>query len=544
MELSKIEELGVEPVAVDRPAGGDSRESGSFEKLKDELIKLDSLTGGVVDWKTVITLAVEILSKESKDLLVASYLCVGLLVVNGFKGLKAGLTCYKGLLTNFWEGMFPPLKRMKGRVGAVEWLAERTTKIAATVQPNSDDRQALKDCKELIQELNVLLRELFKDDGPLSLSELARTLDSQLSKLPPEAPKPVETKKTEPIEDKKSEPKQPSAAKTVFAQPSAPTDLESIDDAIKQMHSLNDSYLRVSQYIFDKDSSNALSYRIVRFLSWLEIDELPSNDNMVTMITSPQDYLVTRANDFLESGNWQALLGMAEDNIINFPFWLDLNYYSALSLTRLGKSYKGAQQAVCDELSKYLNRFPEITNLLFSDGRPFADKETIRWIETSVLNGDGATAGTINSGSGGESKINELKNSANSLMSERKYKEAISLFHEQLNSVSNLREKFICKLEIAKTCLNAGEPTVATAILTELNNHIEQFSIDLWEPALAAETLHFLWLSLNLISDMSAESQSDMHTDTEQRLRLTYERLCRLDPILAFELNNNNNNRR
>jgi len=59
------------------------------------------------DWKPVVELAKKVLIQESKDLEIASWLCEGLVRINGFAGLYDGLKLIKELIANFSPDFYP-----------------------------------------------------------------------------------------------------------------------------------------------------------------------------------------------------------------------------------------------------------------------------------------------------------------------------------------------------------------------------------------------------------------------------------------------------
>ena len=77
-------DLGTTPIAGENPAGEDIRYDQLFEKLQAEVdVKPSAGTGGT-NWNRVEELASTILATRSKDVLVASYLAVGLLHTKGY----------------------------------------------------------------------------------------------------------------------------------------------------------------------------------------------------------------------------------------------------------------------------------------------------------------------------------------------------------------------------------------------------------------------------------------------------------------------------
>ncbi len=102
------------PIPGENPAGEDVRYSPIYDDLKEARRADDQLERGewqreikTSDWDKVISLAVDTLSRKSKDLQIAAWLTEALIRKEGFSGLAAGLKLLQGLLQGYWENMYP-----------------------------------------------------------------------------------------------------------------------------------------------------------------------------------------------------------------------------------------------------------------------------------------------------------------------------------------------------------------------------------------------------------------------------------------------------
>ena len=128
--------LGKNPINPDQPTGSDVRYEPEFEELQSEIDKLSSPSfSGGIEWQKVSDMAAFILAEKSKDLLVASYLAVSQVYIRQIEGLAVGLTVMHDLVDQFWDTLFPPKKRMRGRLGAVEWWIEKTGSALKNIKP-------------------------------------------------------------------------------------------------------------------------------------------------------------------------------------------------------------------------------------------------------------------------------------------------------------------------------------------------------------------------------------------------------------------------
>jgi len=105
----------LEPVAADRPCGVDLEYDADFLRMvQASTAKPERQMGSEVlpaeepNWRDVKQLATRLLAR-SKDLRVAIPLCRALLHADGFVGFGSGLQIVRGMLEQFWPGLFPLL---------------------------------------------------------------------------------------------------------------------------------------------------------------------------------------------------------------------------------------------------------------------------------------------------------------------------------------------------------------------------------------------------------------------------------------------------
>lgn len=123
MTTGDILEFGVllAPIDGDNPAGTDLRIDAAHDslylKVKDaraaaRAAERQADGGGEGDngstaWRTILTVAPDLLALHSKDLEVASWLVEALVREGGFAGLRDGFKLLRGLIRDFWEGLYP-----------------------------------------------------------------------------------------------------------------------------------------------------------------------------------------------------------------------------------------------------------------------------------------------------------------------------------------------------------------------------------------------------------------------------------------------------
>jgi len=164
----KIDHLGQIPISPENPSGEDVRYEPEYEEMQAEIEKLSSPSSqGATDWKKVVELSTSILSEKSKNVLVASYLCAALLHTQGPQGLAPSVSMYRGLIENFWDTLYPPPKRKKARLNAIEWWLDRNLDVLDNLPEDFTlTETAQKALNDDIDALDAFLGEQ-TDDAPM-----------------------------------------------------------------------------------------------------------------------------------------------------------------------------------------------------------------------------------------------------------------------------------------------------------------------------------------------------------------------------------------
>ena len=119
------------PIPGANPGGENLRYAPVFDKIKEARRQDDEGPMGdwqrerkVADWSQVIKLASEAIATKSKDIQLAVWLTEAMLQKEGFAGLQGGLTLIKGIIENFWDGMWPELDdgEAEMRAAPLDWL--------------------------------------------------------------------------------------------------------------------------------------------------------------------------------------------------------------------------------------------------------------------------------------------------------------------------------------------------------------------------------------------------------------------------------------
>ncbi len=515
-------ELGKTPVTENQPAGEDVRFEANYEALSDEIEKLSSPTAsGAVDWPRVIELCETILSGQSKDLLVACYLCTALTRTQGWEGLETGVHVLRDLVETFWDTLYPVKKRVKGRINALAWWEEKTRAEVAGLPPGAwpKDRR-----DGLLGDLDALDRFLGDNlDGAPMLQRLMHAVDGALSEAseaqtPAEAA-PPETPPPEPAERKSTAPPPPPQPSP---QPAAASPNAGDEDPETLLESGLGLVARASDLLAARDPMDPRVLRLNRIAAWMSVETLPPDDKGTTRLPPPDEQVASALERLHANGGWQDLLASAESHVPQFLFWLDLSRYSAEALDHLQRPE--AREAVEAETRLYAMRLPGVERLRFTDGRPFADEETRDWL-SSLKQGPGADEAPAPAGGSLEAKVAEAVNRSRDLVKENKIGEALESLLEGRNTAGAARERFLWQLGLCRLLLQARQETLIGAHVKAALAALDEFKVEQWEPALAVEAL------VLALKGLRGEGE-EQETAREGLIR----RIALLDPVKALDL--------
>lgn len=514
-KYSEILNIGSEPVNQDNPVGESVSYDAGYEQVENEIGKLQSLSGGDVNWNLIIKTGADILSGKSKDLSVAGWLCLGLFKESGFEGLAVGLTIYYDVISVYWESLYPAVKRLRRRANTIEWLFENINKTLSGSALRLDDNFKL--CNDKIITIIDFADKKLGDSFPFAVfNEVKRTLSAKLSEY--EA-------KTSPVSP-------PDAKRGKVPAPSAPPliadgEINDADTAHKALKKALAVIKKSACLLRDEEDTNPLYYRLARISIWSMIAKLPANNDFVTPIPEIQHDLLVKFKEMENNGNWQVLLKIAETQFVNTPFWLDLQRYSSQSLENMGGKYSLVKDVVCEETLYLIHRFPDIVELKFAGGTPFADDETKAWIENLARSKMSADSDSDNKVDNTRAQQEETIKTVRRLVAKNKLKEAADTWHADYILDSSGRSSFTSRLELAGIFVKAKKYHQAIFQLELLDDDVQYYNLEEWDPTLAVEVVRSLIQAIQA----GAEAKTTEYID---KLNCLKKRLYKLDLAAAL----------
>jgi type VI secretion system protein VasJ len=506
--------LGSSPVSDAQPCGQSARYEPEFEQLEAELAKQESLTPTAVDWGRVVELSSIILQSKSKDLLVAAYLCRGLMETQRYAGLAVGLKVLRDMALTHWDGLFPELKRMRARATAISWLAEKTGKQVRDTRPKAAEKTSLEQALASLKELDSCLVDKMGQDAP-ALTDLNRPLKDHLQSLDTPAPaaKPA------------------AAAPRPAAAPAAEiAEVANDADAKKALRQMQELARKVSKYWLAKDVADARAYRLNRLTGWMTVEAAPAHNNGLTQIPAPAPERLKQFETQRQAGQIEALLPELEAQLAKAPYWLDGQRLAADALGTLGERGAAARKTVLRELAHFLATVPGLTELKFVGDKPFADEATQDFIEEHAGAGE-APAGGSKRAKKDAAPWDEAFNNARAAATSGNLDAAIKQLDEGHAGTANAHDQFMWRLALAQLLVQTGHANVAAPILEALVARVEEFRLREWEPDTAVRVYKLLLSAYDKATGKSKNAQ-----DTAARSAQAFSALSSLDPILALNV--------
>jgi type VI secretion system protein VasJ len=534
----KILEL-LSPISGESPAGQEATVNEDYFKLDMEIGKVSP------DYKICIDLTSDILTQTSKDLRVAAWLCLAWYRTEGLSGLKDGILLLLELIKRFGSDLHPqkPAHRSK----AVQFIATgRFVKLIEREDIDPTNAPLILEIDGMLQELAAAGEKQFPDNIP-DLSDLKKVIAVHKETAEKLAKKPPAKEEAEAIEAEGEPkaappPKKPPAERRERPPAAEPTvgikdfRVESERDAIT-------AFKRGLKFFFQQDEDHAKKaayvFGISRVLMWSQMVAPPHQD-FVTSIAAPDAAIVSTLQQWLAEKNWEQLVPAIELNFLNedsgFKYWLTAQHYVVLGLEHIGGDAHAAAEEVMFHLAKLVKRFPDLSQMKFANSTPFADKETVGWIEEQVT--------TQLSGGGGEmllppiigEEYDEITEEYKKLSAElpQNFEKNVAEMQQAIAIETRRRGRFLRTLNLANYCLQAKKHELAKVHLTRLTEQIEAYHLAEWEPALCTG----VWESAFLVNLklMAHETDPEQQAGLEARQAELFSKIALYDGVLALEL--------
>ena len=536
--------LGAAAISAEAPAGVDCRLLPEFEAVETEVRRLETDGPTAVDWRKVADGSLAILSGQSKDLLVAAWCAYALYRREGLPGLNVGLSILDGIVAEHWDNGFPPTRRERARVAAMDWLSGRLAPALVDVKVTEAEAATAVATQAALARIEEGFSAKLQKEA-LSIGELTRALRPVAEEgkrliaqaeereralaAAREAAAAAAAAPPAPLPAPVQQDNQPSAPVPVASPPPIPAAQLAAPSASASLPELNGAIDGTAPVLRDyaqglrrHQPTDPRAYMLVRVASWLRFDDLPAQQNGRTFVVTPAESL-----EAIEAARAQEkpdlALAMAEDLVWTAPFCIDAHRHAYETLGLLGRPYAAAQSSVLGMLVYFVQRFAGVLDLAFNDGRPFADDQTRTLAESAGGgNGAGATRDPM------QTSIQEARKS----LGAGRVEEGLSMLADTLRRASSGRQRALWRMAQAQFCLDNGYVAAALPLVDHLNETVNARDLEEWEPELAARLTE-----LRLRTLMHADVGALM---IEERRRAALEeargRMARLDIGAAIRL--------
>jgi type VI secretion system protein VasJ len=475
----------------------------------------------VADFSIIVDKATVILTQKSKDLRVACYLCLALWRRDGFSGLREGLAAVTILVRTFWEGMYPAKARVVARKNTIDFLTIRLSDSIPNVDIGEEDGEALGDIRSVLDELKTEFETNMPEEPP-SLAGLANAVEQCKGRIPkPQLAATPSLVALEPLGQEGATVGEEMAIEV--------TTVRTQQDAV-------DLIKRAASFLRGGAAKVPQPYRLVRCMRWDVLLAEPPNEQGKTKVEAPPQQRRAYLSGLQQSGQWEKLVNEAELSFTqsSFHFWLDLQRLAVSAMDAL-PGYESARGGVLQELGLLVRRLPRLPTLLFSDGTQYANAATQDWIQEVVLR-ELLPAGSLPAATTTDDDDRELVehlNEARKLLALGDLVGALSLLSQGAVKGGSPKSVFRRRFHMAGLCMRGNQPTLARPILEELDEEIQRFSLDRWEPAQALEVwrdLHRCYESL--ASGPPSPAKEPMRENADR----IFAKICRLDVTQALAL--------
>jgi len=484
----------IEDINENTPCGIDAKYEDSFALIEQEIDKDTSVTSDRrTDWDIVVKDSYEFLESTSKDLKISTWWLYGMWKTKSWSGLNAGLDMYVQMLEKYQKNIFPSSVKIKANV--FMWLE---LKLGDEILASRNDLQYETKLYENFVKLNDVIQILLEKDEKY-FGKVIRLLEPLVK-----------------AKEKKSQEKE-EAPKVTTSSESSINEITNNNDATKVLSDLKKNASNLSKYYREANFKDIVALKICRFLSFLDVDGIPYNTNNVTIINPP---LITEIDEVIELTNnsmFRDAFILIEEILEVCPFWFDGHLRAYEIMLTLNEDHLA--QEIKNTFMGFIATNTELLDVSFKDNTSFASPKVKKWIAQESQSGSSSNSND-NTSSINESILNEV----NELASNNKIIQAMQILQSSYLESKNMEEKFNWRLHHAKLAIEFDKKDIALALLEGLENTIEKYKLEEWNPTLSSEVFYLI-----------LDTYTNMDIDSE-KLELLYKKLCKIDVEKALKI--------
>ncbi|RLM21874.1 type VI secretion system ImpA domain-containing protein [Brenneria alni] len=426
-----------------------------WEYVETELVKLGSLAHSQVNLNDVAERCLTLLENKTKDMRVLAQMLRCLQHPARPAPFATALMLLESWVAAYWELAWPASAQQKRR------LMNQVVKRFESAFPRLGERASGAELAQLLQ-LTEGLAQCWQSVAPDN-GELLDGLFSELRRAQRQQQEKTQVNETRQAPQK-------TRADTRSAAAVGECDTVEIDGSNER--AWRQTLLKVAELLVEQQPEAAVGYRLRRHAVWSGISSPPiaGKGNKTQLAPVPADMV----NDYqaaLPQAD-PALWRRVEQSLTLAPYWFDGHRLSAQAAIRLG--HPALAVAIAEELSAFLQRFPVLRDLAFSDGTPFYPADCDEWLRSAQPAASPPTGQTDPAG--------EVK----ACRAEKGLDAALALLDERMQQQKEPRGRFYTQLALADFLAAEGMKTLAGQHYHGLWQEAQRLGLAQWEPGLVS----------------------------------------------------------
>ncbi|MFM2589328.1 type VI secretion system protein TssA [Vibrio sp. TBV020] len=457
MELIQYRNCIVEPVSDSSPVGERLLDEPLFDFIEDQMMKVGSLSHASVQWQEVEHSTLKLLQEKSKDIKLLVYLLQCLHQELTADRFIASFHVMGDFIAHYWLDSFPaPGKR--GNLPRRKFFSQMCQRFSMAVDKfdfHNLDSQAREElsCAVLEWQRVISVHDLASD----MVESIVATVSNRISK----ASQSEEREKRQAVSSPSPSQSSPSVSQSAL----------SIDNSSEK--AAKETLLKVADFLSEQEFGMALAIRVRRHALWGGITSLPDHDKGGhCLLRGMQAERVKEYKDQSAQPNL-ALWRQVEQSLTISPFWIEGQLLSHDIAKALG--YEQWCQAIKEETTAFIERFPTMRELKFKSGERFIPDPVQEWL---VGNEKSSNSGAL------VNSWQEQRDEVFNLAREGGIAVAMSMINDGLNVAIEPRERFYWRLLSADLLKHNHLDGMATEQYQHLKQEAMQAQVSQWEPSL------------------------------------------------------------
>jgi len=394
-----IDEL-LAPIPGDNPAGKNSKLTGDFTILKNFFVNKARKPDFKPNYTEAFKKSQDILKTCGKDLGVSVLLIESAIQSHGFRAVTEGLILLNGLMSKYWDGLYP-----EAEDGDCEYRANEIENLQQTIilklkarygeaheftphykkrEESEHENLVLETMLQEFTTLKIFINNHFGNEAP-HLGELQKIITLYAKKVKEQYQLFLTADNTRTdlkisqqgraldvligSEKNDKEEKSKGIGSFLFGGKKGKGDSkpENHEDALKQI-------IQCAQYLVSSFPNNPLGYHFNRGIRWFSEKRSPLN-----VYPGPEDK--EKITALYSNKQWEDVLKIGEDVFMNDgDQWLDLQRFSCEAARNLGGKYLLIANIITMNTKSYVSNNRNILKMKFPDQSLIADKNTEAWI--------------------------------------------------------------------------------------------------------------------------------------------------------------------